>query len=94
MTGFCLFVIGIWATVALNRYEDLPRPNNFDAVSVVLIIIGLVIACTGICGCYGAVKKNIFVLKMVKISVFSIRILLLLVLILVGEALHVVIHFY
>ncbi|XP_028401346.1 CD63 antigen-like [Dendronephthya gigantea] len=64
ITGFCLFVIGIWATVELNKYEEFPRPNDFDAVSIVLIIIGLVIACIGICGCYGAMKKNTFVLKM------------------------------
>jgi hypothetical protein len=51
----------------MNKYEDLPRPNNYDAVSIVLIVIGLVIACVGICGCCGALRKSVFLLKMVKI---------------------------
>ena len=64
ITGFCLFVIGIWATVELNRYAELPRPNNYDAVSIVLIVIGIVIVFVGVCGCCGAIKKHVFLLKM------------------------------
>jgi hypothetical protein len=52
--------------VELNEYEELPRPNDYDAVSIVLIVIGIVIACIGICGCCGAIKKHVFLLKMVR----------------------------
>jgi hypothetical protein len=52
--------------VELNEYEELPRPNDYDAVSIVLIVIGIVIACIGICGCCGAIKKQVFLLKMVR----------------------------
>lgn len=52
----------------LGKYEDLPHPNKYDAVSVVLIVIGLLIACVGICGCCGAVRKNVLLLKTVKIN--------------------------
>lgn len=52
----------------LSKYEDLPHPNKYDAVSIVLIVIGLLIACVGVCGCCGALRKNVLLLKMVKIS--------------------------
>lgn len=52
----------------MSKYEDLPHPNKYDAVSIVLIVIGLLIACIGICGCYGALRKNVLLLKMVKIN--------------------------
>ena len=50
----------------LNKYDELPRPNNYDAVSIVLIVIGIVIVCVGACGCCGAIKKHVFLLKMVR----------------------------
>ena len=62
-----MFVIGIWATVELNKYEELPRPNKYDGVSIVLIVIGLVIVFVGLCGCCGALRKSVLLLKMVKI---------------------------
>ena len=52
----------------LNKYEELPRPNNYDGVSIVLIVVGLVIACIGICGCCGVIKKDVCLLKLVKIT--------------------------
>ncbi|XP_046852343.1 CD151 antigen-like [Xenia sp. Carnegie-2017] len=63
ISGFCLFVIGIWATAQLNKYEEIPRPNHYDGVAIVLIIIGLLMAIIGLCGCWGALKKNVFLLK-------------------------------
>ena len=50
----------------LNKYDELPRPNNYDAVSTVLIVIGFVIMCVGICGYWWAIKKHVFLLKMVR----------------------------
>lgn len=52
----------------MSKYEDLPHPNKYDGVSIVLIVIGLLIACVGICGCCGALRKNVLLLKMVKIN--------------------------
>ena len=49
----------------LNKYDDLPS-SNYNAVAIVLIVIGLIIACVGICGCCGALRKNIYLLKTVR----------------------------
>lgn len=62
ITGFSLFVIGIWSAVELNKYDDLPS-NNYNSAAIVLIVIGLIIACVGICGCCGALRKNVCLLK-------------------------------
>lgn len=49
-----------------SKYDDLSN-SSYNDVSVVLIVIGIVIASVGFCGCCGALRKNVCLLKMVRL---------------------------
>ena len=55
--GVVLFVVGIVVLVEGQNWNDI-IDNKTVPVSVMLIVVGLIIAIVGFLGCFGAMKQN------------------------------------
>ena len=73
MLGLVLFVVGVVVLVEGKNWNEIVD-NKTVPVSVMLIIVGLIIAVVGFLGCCGAMKQNGAMLLVV--SIFYLEILL------------------
>ena len=64
--GLVLFVVGIVVLIEGENWNDI-IDNKTVPVSVLLIVVGLVIAIVGFLGCFGAMKQNTSMLLIVSI---------------------------
>ena len=67
MLGLVLFVVGVVVLVEGKNWNEIVD-NKTVPVSVMLIIVGLIIAVVGFLGCCGAMKQNGAMLLVVSIS--------------------------
>ena len=66
MLGVALFAVGLYIFIDGKDYSELMDGGLFSA-SVVLLVVGFLIALIGFLGCCGAAKKNGCMLLLVRV---------------------------
>lgn len=74
LIGAAFICIGTWAYIEKNDHDyGQPKENSFDLfdllfdLTVLMIALGTIIFILAFCGCLGALRENIFLLKFVSI---------------------------
>lgn len=76
MIGGGFIGAGIWAFIEKNKYHGITSLDdalqNVSIAFVVLILIGIIIFIVSLCGCIGALRENVLLLKIVSFLYFYI----------------------
>lgn len=68
MASLSLIGFGVWMLVASSKFEAIFAEDNIMLVGGIMLGVGLFAFAVGFCGCCGALKESLCLLRMVSVT--------------------------